>query len=129
MNPPTIVYFDGLCGLCNGFVDFLLRHDRAHRLRFASLRGATAATQAGLPSGMDSVVVVHHGRVLLRTDAALFVLQQLGGVFALSRVFTVVPRSWRDAVYGVIARHRYRWFGRRAQCRLPAPHEAPWFLP
>jgi predicted DCC family thiol-disulfide oxidoreductase YuxK len=129
VNPPTIVFFDGLCGLCNGFVDFLLRHDKGHRLRFAPLQGATAAAYPGLPSGMDTVVVVHHGRVLLRTDAALLVLQQLGGVFALSRVLTAMPTTWRDAVYRVIARHRYRWFGRRAQCRLPAPHEAPWFLP
>lgn len=127
--PYTLVFFDGVCGLCNGFVDFLVRHDRARRLRYAPLQGATAAHFERLPRHLDSVVVVQGHRVLVKSDAALTVLARLGGVWRLSAAARVIPRFVRDAVYDLIARHRYGWFGQRGACRVPAPHEARWFLP
>ncbi len=127
--PHTLVFFDGVCGLCNGFVDFLVRHDRAQVLRYAPLQGSTAARFERMPRTLDSVVVVDGPRVLVKSDAALTVLARLGGVWRLSAVARVVPRVLRDAVYDLIARNRYAWFGKREACRVPEPHEARVFLP
>ncbi len=127
--PHTLVFFDGVCGLCNGFVDFLVRHDRARRLRYAPLQGSTAAYFEQLPRDLDSVVVVDGHRVRVKSDAALTVLARLGGVWRLAAVVRVIPRVARDALYDLIARNRYGWFGQRGTCRVPAPHEARWFLP
>lgn len=127
--PHTLVFFDGVCGLCNGFVDFLLRHDRREALRFAPLQGPTAAAHPGVPGDMHSVVVVQASRVLVKSEAAIVVLGQLGGAWRLVSVARLVPRVVRDAIYDLIARNRYTWFGRRDACRLPEPHEARWFLP
>jgi predicted DCC family thiol-disulfide oxidoreductase YuxK len=127
--PHTIVFFDGVCGLCHGFVDFLVRRDTARVLRYAPLQGTTAAEFARLPRDLDSVIVADGERVLVKSDAALTVLYRLGGFWRLSAVARVVPRVLRDAAYDLVARHRYRWFGTRDACRLPTPDAARWFLP
>lgn len=127
--PHTLVFFDGECGLCNGFVDFLMQHDHAQGLRYAPLQGATAARFTRLPRDLDSVVVVDGDHVLVKSDAALTALARLGGVWRWSAVARVIPRVLRDAIYDVIARHRYAWFGKREACRVPAPREARVFLP
>lgn len=125
----TLVFFDGACGLCNGFVDFLVTRDHADRLRFASLQGDTARACASLPQDVDSVIVVRDGQVQVYSDAAITALMALGGAWRLAAGLRLIPRAVRDGIYRAIARHRYRWFGRRAHCRLPQPHEARWFLP
>ncbi|HRD54671.1 MAG TPA: DCC1-like thiol-disulfide oxidoreductase family protein [Flavobacteriales bacterium] len=129
--PERIIFFDGVCGLCNRFVDRLLRIDRDGLLRFAPLQGSTA--QKLLPSGMadalSSVVYLRNGQVLTRSDAALLTLIDLGGWRAMHRVWFVFPRALRDAVYEWIARNRYKWFGKREACRLPTPEEQERFLP
>lgn len=128
-SPPyTIVFFDGVCGLCSGFVDFLVRHDRTRALRYAPLQGITAAQFERLPRHLDSVVVVHGDQVLVKSDAALTALSRLGGVWRLTAVARVIPRALRDSVYDLIARNRYRWFGRHEACRIPTADEAAWFL-
>jgi predicted DCC family thiol-disulfide oxidoreductase YuxK len=128
-SPHTVVFFDGTCGLCNGFVDFLVRHDRGRRLRFAPLQGETAAHFARLPRALDSVVVADGPVVLVKSDAALCVFARLGWPWRLAGLARVVPRALRDAVYDLIARNRYRWFGQRDACRIPSEREARWFLP
>ena len=127
-----IVFFDGVCGLCNRVVDVLLRADRTARLRFAPLQGDTA--KRILPprppdtTGWSVIYVDEHG-VHERTDALLAVGGRLGGAWRLIAVLRLVPRPIRDALYRTIARHRYRWFGRRVACRVPSAHEGPRFLP
>lgn len=128
-EPPTIVFFDGVCGLCNGFVDFLVQHDHDRRLRYAPLQGTTAAALPTLPRHLDSVIVMAGDRVLTKSDAALTVLAQLGWPWRAATIARMVPRTIRDVVYDLIARNRYRWFGKRLSCRVPAPDEATWFLP
>jgi predicted DCC family thiol-disulfide oxidoreductase YuxK len=127
-----IVFFDGVCGLCQRVVDVLLRADRAARLRFAPLQGDTARRM--LPprppdaAGWSVVYLDEHG-VHERTDALLEVTRRLGGAWRLVAALRVVPRPLRDALYRVIARHRYRWFGRRVACRIPSAEERQRFLP
>lgn len=132
MNAPTVVYYDGLCGLCDRAVQFLLARDRAARLRFAPLQGATA--RAAVPEALRTpplatLVVVRDGEVLTRSAAALAALRAIGGAWAMvSRVLGLVPPAIRDAGYDAIARRRGAWFGRLDACRLPTPSERERFL-
>ncbi len=131
MTGERIVFFDGVCGLCNRFVDELLHADRKRLLRFAPLQGSTAHGRlpAGMADAMESVVYLRDGLVIQRSDAALHVLIDLGGWRLFYRVFFIVPRFLRDAVYDWVARNRYRWFGKHDTCRLPTPEERVRFLP
>jgi predicted DCC family thiol-disulfide oxidoreductase YuxK len=132
--PPDapVVLFDGVCGLCNRFVDFALRRDRAGRLRFAALQsppGRALLAGAGLdPEALDSVVLVRGGRVYRESAAALRVLAELGLPWSLAAAGLAVPAPLRDAVYRFVARRRYAWFGRRDGCRVPTPAERARFL-
>jgi predicted DCC family thiol-disulfide oxidoreductase YuxK len=126
-----ILLFDGVCNLCNHAVDFVIRHDPAGRIRFASLQSDTGRAllrqHGGTPGTLDSVVLVENGRLYTHSDAALRTARYLRGwrwLYALRGI----PRSWRDAVYGWVARNRYRWFGQRETCRLPTPAERARFL-
>jgi predicted DCC family thiol-disulfide oxidoreductase YuxK len=128
----VLIYYDGLCGLCDRFVQFVLRRDRAARYRFAPLQGSTA--QGRVPATLDpraseTVILEEEDRFRVRSDAALAILSGLGGAWRLTALLRVIPRPVRDAVYDVVARNRHRWFGRRAECRVPQPHERDRFLP
>ena len=127
-----LIYYDGLCGLCDRFVQFVLRRDRAARYRFAPLQGSTARDR--VPSTLDpetsqTVILEDGGRFRVRSDAALAILTGLGGAWRLAGSLRMVPRPLRDAVYDLVARHRSRWFGRRAECRVPEPAQRDRFLP
>ena len=126
-----IIFFDGVCGLCNRSVDLLLRWDAKGVLRFAPLQGTTA--QAMLPEeqvrDLDSLVLKDAQGIHRRSDAALLALEHLGDGWRGVGLLRALPRGLRDAVYGLVARHRYRWFGKRTSCRLPTAAERERFLP
>lgn len=114
--------FDGVCHLCAGSVQWVLKRDRAGLFRFASLQsevGQQFLRRLGVPEKMDSVVLVVGARAYMRSDAALEVVRRLGFPWSLLAIFKVVPRPLRDVVYDWIARHRYRWFGRSETCWMP----------
>jgi predicted DCC family thiol-disulfide oxidoreductase YuxK len=129
---PPVVLFDGVCNLCTASVAFILARDPERRFRFASLQsdaGRRLLERHGLPPDeLATVVVVADGRALTRSDAALRIARGLGGAWPVLGVLRVVPRPLRDAVYGVVARNRYRWFGRRESCMLPTPELRSRFL-
>jgi len=134
---PNLVLYDGVCGLCNRLVRFLLRVDRRAVLCFAPLQGPTAARlneRHGFGLDVETMVYVRdfglkHERVYLRSDAVLRVLGDVGGVWWLVSLLRVVPRLLRDPLYGWVARHRYRWFGKYESCPLPSPEQRSRFLP
>jgi predicted DCC family thiol-disulfide oxidoreductase YuxK len=130
MNAPPVIYFDGYCGLCNGFVDFVLARDRSRRFRFAPLQGTTARARFGDPGDVDptTILLEEEGTVFQRSTAALRIITALGGIWRLAGLLRLVPRFIRDAVYDWIARNRYGWFGKRDSCRLPSPEERAVFL-
>lgn len=133
-SPPSdhpIVFFDGICGLCNASVDRLLRWDRRGVLRFAPLQGATAEhlLPERLTGHLDTLVLLDAEGLHLRSEAALRALMYVGGPWRLLAGLRVVPRPVRDGVYDLIARRRYKWFGKKESCRLPLPHERERFLP
>lgn len=137
-GPNPIVLYDGVCGLCNRLVQFLLKHDRDGNLRFASLQSDFAAKvlqRHGIdPTDLDTLhLVVNYEqadeRVLQRSDAVLHAGRQLGGVWSsLSRLGKVVPRPVRNLVYRFVAQNRYRVFGKYDTCMLPDPKQRSRFL-
>jgi len=128
----TILFFDGHCNLCNNSVDFVITRDKKHVFRFAPLQGETAKDVLGDVNidleHPDSFVLSKDNEVYFRSTAALMVARQLGFPWSLMSVFLVVPPFIRDAVYNLIARNRYKWFGRKETCRLPSPEERSLFL-
>ena len=133
MPPERIVLFDGYCTLCDGAVRFILERDPAAVFRFAALQSEAAQTRlraAGAPTVLpDSVLLLDPDGLHARSDAALRIARQLRRPWPmLARVALLVPRRWRDALYDLVARRRYAWFGRRETCRLPTPDEAARFL-
>lgn len=127
-----IVVFDGQCLLCNGWVQFLLRHDRGGRFRFASIQGEAGGrmlADAGLRvEGLQTLLLVDGDRSWQHTDAILRVLHGLGWPWRLAWAAWLIPRPLRDGLYRWLARNRYRWFGRSAQCMVPDPQVAARFL-
>lgn len=128
---PTLL-FDGVCNLCSGSVQFILKRDTRGRFRFASLQsdaGRRLMTGHGLdPDALSSVVLIEDGRAYQESAAALRIARHLPGAWKLLRVFTVIPRPLRDAIYRLIARNRYRWFGKTETCWLPTPELRARFL-
>ena len=127
-----IVVFDGVCNLCNATVDFILRHDRRGLFVFASNgseAGRTLLERHGVdPDRVESVYLVEEGRISSKSTAVLRIAWELGFPWSLATVFRVVPRPLRDVAYDLVARSRYRVFGRRETCRLPQPEERERFL-
>ena len=128
----TCLLYDGVCGLCNRFVRFVLRHDRRGSLLFAPLGGPFAQEAfVRFPElvGVNSVVLLSGARAWTRTAAVIEVLRYLGGTWrALAALLQVLPPGLRDWGYDLIARHRYGIFGRFDACPLPAPQVRARFL-
>ena len=120
--------FDGVCNLCNGFVQFILRRDRSGRFQFASLQSGTARQLLNGDVPVETVVLIEEGKTFVKSAAALRILRRLRFPWPLLYVFIVVPRGLRDIVYDWVARHRYGWFGKRDACMLPSPHWRGRFL-
>ena len=138
-NGGPIVLYDGVCGLCNGFVQFVLPRDPRGRFRFAPLQGPTAAAilrrhEVPVPEGdPESIVLVEEPgtpaeRLSFRSAAALGVIRGLKAPWSWLAVLRVFPRPLRDWVYDRIARARYRVFGKLDACPVPAPEHRPRFL-
>jgi predicted DCC family thiol-disulfide oxidoreductase YuxK len=132
--PRPVVIFDGVCNLCNRAVQFILDHDRRGRLLLTA--GQSEAGQAllrahGVEQRAQDTIFLFDGqrqRIYDRSTAALRIARLLGFPWSLLSVFLVVPRLLRDPLYDLVARNRYRWFGRRESCRLPRPGEMDRFL-
>jgi len=128
-----ILFFDGLCNLCNQFVQAVIKHDKRAVFRFSSLQSATGQLvqqhllneQGKVP---DSLVLVYKGKVYIKSDAALKTASMLKGAYPLLTIGYVFPRPVRDAMYDMVARYRYRWFGKRDSCMIPTPELQSRFL-
>jgi len=127
-----IVLFDGVCNLCNNTVQFVIKRDKKKQFLFGSLQGATG--QAYLNkinepvNQLNSFILVEGNQFYTRSTGVLRLLKHLGGGWQLWYAFMIVPRFMRDGVYSFIGRHRYKWFGKTAECRVPTPEERERFL-
>jgi predicted DCC family thiol-disulfide oxidoreductase YuxK len=120
-----IVFFDGVCNLCNGAVQFLLKHDKKERLIFASLQseaGQQLLSDHKLSAKeYQSIMFTNNHKTYWKSDAVLAICKELGGWFTCLLIFYVVPRPLRDCLYSRVAANRYKWFGKQDQCMVPSP--------
>ena len=136
--PHPIILYDGVCGLCNRFVQFILRHDHNDQFRFAALQSNLARTilkrQNLNPDVLDTVYVVFDcgestERVLARNEAASAVLKELGALWRFwASILDILPRGLRDWRYALVARNRYRFFGKYETCPVPKEEDRHKFL-
>lgn len=131
-NPQNIILFDGVCKLCNHTVQFLIRHDKQQRLYFASLQspiGRQLLESGGLSSSHNSsIILIANGQYHSRSGAALRILRLLGSPWNLAYTLIIIPPFIRNGLYWIIARYRYRIFGRRDSCLTPSPQLQSRFL-
>ena len=127
-----IVLFDGVCNLCNGMVQFVLKRDKKKQFLFGSLQGKTGQEylrKYKIPvNAFNSFMLIEGDKLYTRSTGALRLLKHMGGGWQLLYAFIIVPRFIRDAVYRLIAINRYKWFGKKDQCRVPTPQERERFL-
>ena len=124
--PARVVLFDGHCNFCSGVVNFLIDRDPRGRLKFAPIqseagRRLLAAHGLPMPDVPDTMVFIDGEKAFVRSDAALATTKYLSGIWPLARVGFLVPRFLRDSVYKLVAKNRYRWFGKTEACRIPTP--------
>lgn len=125
MSEKPIVFFDGVCGLCNTMVDFFIQKDKKRKLLFAPMQGETAKgilTEMEIEN-LNSFVLYENGVKYYRSDAALKIFRYLGSGWRLLSYLSVLPNFLRDAVYKIIALNRYKWFGKKEVCRMPTKEE------
>ncbi len=132
LSTHPLLLFDGVCNLCNASVQWVIRRDPQAVFRFASLQSETGQMllrKFKLPADeLNTVVLVTGEKIFTRSDVLLQLFKILGGRWNLLRIFSVLPRPVRNAVYDWIAKNRYRWFGKKEACWLPTPDLKERFL-
>lgn len=119
----SLVFFDGICNLCNHSVQFIINRDPGAQFKFAPLQSdiaqQTLLKSNGASSSLDSIVLVEDGKMYTESTAALLIARKLTGLWPMFYVFILVPPFIRDVAYRWIARNRYRWFGKNDHCMVP----------
>jgi predicted DCC family thiol-disulfide oxidoreductase YuxK len=125
VSQQATILFDGVCNLCNGFVQFVIKHGKGDYFSFAALQSEYAHQQfknmGYNPDGLASVVLIENNKVYTQSTAALRILKRMKGLYPLLYAFIIVPSFIRDAVYKWIAKNRYKWFGKTDTCMIPTP--------
>ncbi len=123
LQRPRALVFDGHCHVCSGWARFLASHPSEPPFSLIPMQSATGkqllAAHGIDPDDPSTFLVLDGGRALTESDAAIHVVAVLGGIYRTIRLVRIVPRAWRDRAYRLLARNRYRWFGRRDTCYLP----------
>jgi predicted DCC family thiol-disulfide oxidoreductase YuxK len=131
-NDNTIVLFDGVCNFCNSSVNFIIDRDYKNRFRFAALQSAKGREflkQFNLDTeNLKTIILIENGKYYTKTTAALRIAKHLKGFWKLTYVFIISPPFIRNIAYNIIAKYRYKWFGKKETCRIPAPAEKEKFL-
>jgi predicted DCC family thiol-disulfide oxidoreductase YuxK len=131
-NKQPIILFDGVCNLCNGAVQYVIKHDAQKQFQFASLQsnfGQQVLAKHNLSNAdFSSFILLKNGKIYLKSTAALLVAKQLKGAVSWLYLFRVVPTFIRNGVYNIIAKNRYKWFGKQDACWLPTTELKARFL-
>lgn len=121
----TVIFFDGLCNLCSGVVQFIIKRDKTNKFMFASLQSAIGRELldnlniTGLSP--DSIILYNNERIYTESSAVLKILGALPGMWRILPLLQVIPAFIRNPIYRMVARNRYRWFGKRGECMVPTP--------
>ncbi len=132
-NNKKIILFDGVCNLCNGAIQFIIKHDKMDTFRFAALQSEIAqklTSERGIDtSKVDSIILIDPGvAYYTKAEAALEIGAELKGYRTLSKIFSLIPSSLSNIVYDFIARNRYNWYGKKEACMIPTPELQAKFL-
>lgn len=116
-----IIFFDGVCNLCNGAINFIIDRDKKSYFKFAPLQSSVAETyiSRSVIKNTDSIILWESGQLYSKSSAALKIARHLDGAWKAFYVFIIIPKFIRDFVYDIIAKNRYKWFGKRDSCRMP----------
>lgn len=126
-----IILFDGVCNLCNNSVKFIIKRDTSGYFKFASLQGETGQRllkKHSLNYDLNSFVLIEKEKVYIKSSAALRVCSKLGGAWRILSIFRFLPPLFRDFLYDIVAKNRYKWFGKEESCILPLPKWKQRFL-
>ena len=132
LEEKPIILFDGVCNFCNAMVNFIIRQDKKNLFRFAALQSESGKILLEKYHidwrASDSFVVIDKGKAYMKSSAALHLYNKLPWYWKWSQMFWIVPKFIRDGVYNFIAKHRYKWFGKKDQCMIPTPEVKSKFL-
>lgn len=131
INLDKIVLFDGECNLCDRTVQFIIKRDKKEIFRFASIQsriGQSLLNKLEVPNDINSFILIDENKSYTKSTAALRVCKELRGVWKLLYIFIFIPRPLRDMLYTLIAKNRYKWFGKKDNCILPTPEMKNRFL-
>jgi len=127
-----ILFFDGLCNLCNGYIQFVIKRDPDSRFRFAALQSDFAKEyfkeDPALIKDVHTVIMVEDGKRYSHSDVGLRMCAHLGGLWPILQVLKYLPKGFRDSIYNWVAKNRYRWFGKKDSCMIPTPELQARFL-
>jgi len=118
-----IIFFDGVCNLCNAAVQFAIKRDRMDYFRYTALQGEYA--KRTLPkfdidvNKTDSIILLENNQIYTKSSAALRIAKKLHGLWPILYVFVIIPKFIRDWIYDIIAKNRYKWWGKEQSCWLP----------
>ncbi len=131
-NGQSLVLFDGICHFCNNTVNFIINRDPEKKFVFAPLQSDLARNALDNFSEnsirIDTIILIQHNKIYRRSRAALEIVKQLNGLWPLCYICIAVPGFIRDLIYDLIAKNRYKWFGRLDACCLPTPEMRERFL-
>ena len=121
----SIILFDGVCNLCNGAVNFVIKRDTGNVFKFTPLQEKQGVlllkTHAVDTQKLDSIVLIENEKVYVKSSAALRIAKKMSNLWPLFFVLLIIPSFIRDGVYDFIAKNRYKWFGKKEQCMIPTP--------
>ena len=128
----SIILFDGVCNFCDASINFVIERDKKGKFKYASLQsevGEKYLNKFGLNTqSYDSFILVEGDKYYTKSSAALRVTKDMTGLWPMLYAFMVIPKVMRDAVYSLIAKNRYKWFGKKDECMLPSPEVRARFL-
>lgn len=132
MERCPVILFDGVCNFCNYWVNFAIKRDRKKRLKFTTLQGETAKQLLPKffinPPSLNSVVLIDNGKAYTQSSAAIRICKHLDGGWKLLYGFIIIPKFIRDFFYNIIARNRYKWWGKKESCMVPTQEIRERFL-
>lgn len=132
INDTAIILFDGICNLCNSSVNFIIQHDKRNRFTFASIQsvvGQELLKKYHIDGSItDSLVLIENNCSFIRSTASLRIAKHLNGLYPLLYALILIPPFIRNGVYDLIAKNRYKWFGKKEECMIPTEETRKKFI-
>jgi len=128
LNTQPIIFYDGICGLCDRSVQFIIKYDKKKVFRYAALQSNFAAHTLGFALTFDSFIYYENGEKFYQSTAALKTLKKLGGLWSAAYLFIIIPSFIRDGIYRWVATNRYKWFGKFDTCKIPTAAQRTLFI-